>query len=135
VSFWQCYYHVIWTTKNRQPMIQPHYETALFSVIADKTQRLECALIAINGISDHIHAAVAIPPGMSVAQWVGQVKGVSSHLLNAQFVPTPRFEWQESYGVMTFGQRNTDQVTAYIKQQKEHHANNTLNSWLERIDD
>ena len=135
MSFWQCYYHVIWATKNRQPLIKPNYETALFSIIANKTARLKCSLWAINGMPDHLHVAVSIPPSMAVAQWVSQVKGVSSHLLNTQFAPTPRFVWQENYGVMSFGKRNLEQVVAYVNGQKEHHANNTMNRWLELIDE
>lgn len=135
MSFWQCYYHIIWATKNREHLIKPNYEASLFACIADKTARLNCSLLAINGIADHIHIAVSIPPSMMVAQWVGQVKGVSSHLLNTQFAPTPRFAWQESYGVMTFGKRHLDEVKAYIEHQKDHHSNNTVNHWLELIEE
>jgi putative transposase len=131
MPFSQCYYHIVWATKHRQPLIQPAYEAPLFAVITSKTMSLNCTMLAINAVSDHIHIAISMPPSLAIAQWVSQAKGTSSHLLNAQFAPNPRFAWQEGYGVMTFGKRHLEHVIAYIEHQKDHHTNNTLNSWLE----
>lgn len=132
--FWQCYYHTIWTTKNREPLITPAIEAVIFEIIRIKSTELGCPILAINGVSDHIHVAVCIPPKIAVAEWIGQVKGVSSHEINTMFPNlSTHFRWQKHYGVLTFGVRTLEYVTEYILRQKEHHPNNIIN-YLEQTD-
>ncbi|NUM46046.1 MAG: hypothetical protein HUU38_15170, partial [Anaerolineales bacterium] len=45
------------------------------------------------------------------------------------------FDWQRGYGCMTFGETNRAWVVSYIQRQKQHHAENTINAWLERMDE
>ena len=134
MPYWKCYYHIVWATKHRQPVILPAYESVIFAIIEKKSMELRCNLLAINSVADHVHAAVNIPPGISVSKWVGGVKGASSHEVNATFEPEDHFQWQESYGVMTFGERRLSQVKQYIANQKERHQDNDTNTHLERIE-
>ncbi len=45
------------------------------------------------------------------------------------------FSWQNSYGVLTFREGYLETVVNYIERQKEHHAQNTVNAYLERIEE
>jgi len=136
MSFWKCYYHIIWATKNRQPIITPAMETILFAAAHSKSEELRCSILAINGIADHIHVAVSIRPALAVVDWIGQVKGASSHALNLAFDDLgAKFRWQEDYGVVTFGAKNLPLVLAYIEGQKEHHLSAALQSYLEQIEE
>ncbi len=45
-------------------------------------------------------------------------------------LPTP-FEWQGSYGAFAVSRWDVDQVVAYIKRQKEHHA---IGTWLPELE-
>ena len=93
-------------------------------------------MIAVNGIPDHVHVAVSIPPTLTVTDWVKNVKGVSSHEVNNVLAEqAARFRWQSGYGVLTFGTRNLDFVVSYIQKQKQHHANNHLYQLLETTGD
>lgn len=87
----------------------------------------------MNAVADHIHVAVRMPPSISISEFVRQIKGASSHAVNnmAEFSEN-KFRWQESYGALTFGQRNLEFVVSYIKDQKQHHANSTTDPYLER---
>lgn len=135
MPFWKCYYHISWATKHRQPVIVPAWEPIIFAAIKEKAAELRSDILAINAAFDHIHVAAAIPPAKAVGDWVGKVKGVSSHAVNTSFELDEPFRWQEGYGVMTFGEKRLAQVTAYIATQKERHENHDLNSYLERSDE
>ncbi len=136
MPFWRCYYHVIWATKNRAPLITAQIEQIIYNTLRDKARELESPILSVNSVPDHIHVAASIPPKLAVAQWVKQMKGVSTREVNALFPDLETtFGWQQSYGVLTFGAKNLDFVVAYIERQKEHHATNTLTAYLERIDD
>lgn len=79
---WRCYYHIVWATKGRQPLITPEIEKVLFRSIETKAQTMACSILAMNTAFDHIHVLTAIPPTMAAADWVKQIKGTSSHEIN-----------------------------------------------------
>ena len=136
MPFWRCYYPVAWTTKSREPLITLNLEPILFGAIEAKAKSLGCSLLGVNAVSDHIHAAVTIPPSLSIADWMKHVKGVSSREINeGQTDALARFRWQRGYGVLTFGQRNLPMILDYIARQKEHHAKGTTHAYMENAED
>ncbi len=136
MTFWRCYYHVVWTTKNRSAWITPEVERIIFTSLQEKARDLESPLLAVNGVADHIHLAASIPPKVAVAKWVRHMKGVSAHEVNVMFPNLPeRFRWQNHYGVLTFGATHQDFVVGYIERQKEHHANHQIEPYMERVDE
>ncbi|MBI5670340.1 MAG: IS200/IS605 family transposase [Chloroflexi bacterium] len=135
MPFWKCYYHIVWTTKHRQPCITPAYEAVIQAAIHDKSLEYRCSIMAINMVTDHIHVAVSIPPGVAVSKWVGGVKGASARAINTGFEREERFHWQAGYGVMSFGEKNLLMVQDYIASQKEHHSTGSVNSYLECVED
>ncbi len=111
-------------------------ETVLFDTIRSRSTELNCPVLAVNGIPDHIHIAVSIPPAHSVSDWVKQIKGASSRTMNMAFTDLDtKFRWQEAYGVLTFGARNLPLVVRYIENQKDHHQAGTVQPYLEQIED
>ncbi len=135
MPYWKCYYHVIWSTKHREPAILPAYEAVLFEAIQLKAQELKCSVLAVNGVADHVHVAMMIPPAMAAGTCVGNLKGASSHTINNNFEREKRFRWQEGYGIISFGERALDSIVDYVNRQKEHHANLNLNAYLETFED
>ena len=135
MAFWRCFYHIIWATKHREPMIDAATEACLYTAIHAKSAALEAPILALNGVADHIHVALCIPPKLAVADWVRQVKGVSTREVNAMRSDyDARFAWQSSYGVLTFGAKHQGFVVAYVQAQKTHHAAGTIEPYLEQIE-
>ncbi len=132
MSFWRLYYHLIWSTKNRLPLITPEIETGLISYILRKASETGSYILAINAFNDHLHQVVAIPPELSIAQYVKLIKGSSSHYVNYTIKPEFTFAWQRGYGVLSMGEKQLQIAKEYVNNQKEHHATQTTNPWLER---
>jgi REP element-mobilizing transposase RayT len=78
MPYWRLFYHIVWGTKNRLPLIESAWEKDLYGYIWGKATALECIPHAINGMSDHLHVVISIPPKLSVATLIGQLKGASS---------------------------------------------------------
>jgi REP element-mobilizing transposase RayT len=135
MTYWKLYYHFIWGTKNRLPLIDSSLESELYRVIAAKAKDMGGFIHAIGGIEDHVHLAVSIPPKTAPAKFIGDVKGNSSHYVNHVIKPDFEFYWQDEYGVLSFGEKNLSSVVRYIHNQKQHHANQTLISAMERMDE
>lgn len=132
----ECYYHVVWATHRRQPVISDAMEHIAFESILQKSHDMACQVVAINGMPDHVHVIVRIPPAVAVAEWVQRVKGLSSRDVNQANPPdSPRFQWQTGYGVFTISPRNLHMAVDYVKRQKEHHASDSVIAALESTGD
>jgi putative transposase len=133
MSFWRNNYHLVWATKNREPLIQPEFESQLFGYIVNKAAELEVYTHAIGGCADHIHLVVSVPPKHAVAQVIKTLKGASSFYVNHVLRPENLyFAWQRGYGCLTIGEKQRPAARAYVLNQKQHHEEKTTNRWLER---
>jgi REP element-mobilizing transposase RayT len=136
MPFWRSYAHLIWTTKNREPLINAAMEDALYACLIAKAAELSCFVHAVGGVADHVHVVISIPPKHSVATVVKHLKGSSSHYVNHVLgVGAQPFAWQRGYGYLSLGESQCERAVAYVKGQKQHHVMDTVNSWLERVDE
>jgi putative transposase len=136
MPFAKCYFHTVWATHRRAAVINPLIERVIFEAIRAKSVEMDCVVLAINGVADHVHVAIQIPPKLAPAELLRNVKGLSARQVNDSFPDLPsRFRWQDSYGILTFGATNLPFVTQYIENQKTHHAANAIRPYLERTDD
>ena len=130
--FAQIYLHCVWSTWDRLPLITPDVERRLYGAILDKCRELKCIPIRIGGIEDHLHLLLRLPTTITVATWLKEVKGSSSHLMTHEIKPSEFFKWQGAYGVFSLGYDDIPTVKEYIRNQKKHHANHILRSELEK---
>jgi putative transposase len=133
MPYWTLYYHFTWATKERLPLILPSFEVELYRVVAAKVVKMEGIVHAIGGTVDHVHLAASVPPKLALAEFIGEVKGNSSHYVNHVIQPDLVFYWQNEYAVLSFGERNLPAIVRYIYNQKKHHAEGTLQPPLERF--
>jgi len=135
MPFWKCYFHAVWATHRREAIITPQIERVVFEAIQHKSSEMECVILALNGVDDHVHVAVSIPPKLAPAEWLRNIKGLSARQVNNSFPDLlARFRLQDSYGLLTFGAKNLAFVTQYIENQKNHHPTNQLEPYLEQTD-
>ncbi len=74
-----------------------------------------------------------IPPKVAVADAIGQIKGSSSYFVNNELAGDDVLYWQRGYGVITMSEDNFQKVDDYVKNQEEHHKDNTAWDQLEEI--
>ena len=122
----QLYVHLVWSTWDRLPLISDEIETVLYASIIAKCKALNCEVLAIGGIVDHIHILVRLLPSISVAELVKEIKGTSSHLLAKKVEPDGFFKWQGGYSAFTIRKNDIETLKHYIHRQKEHHKDGHL---------
>lgn len=120
-AYTQNFYHTVFSTKHRAMLITPDLEQRLYPFMGGILRDLRCALLAINGMPDHVHLLVAYRADLSHSEMLQQVKGRSSKWINETWPQHGRFSWQEGYGGFTVSRSNVPEVEAYIARQKEHH--------------
>ena len=131
MPFSRLFYHVVWATKERLPLINASNREPLYADIHAKVQQLKGIVHALNGMADHVHLVVTVPPNLSLATFIGQVKGRSSHLASRLGNPASAFAWQAEYGVVSVSESHLPIVVRYVQRQHQHHAEKTLNATLE----
>jgi putative transposase len=125
------FYHFVWATKERLPLITESNRERLYAIIAARVKESRGMLYVINGMADHVHLVVALPPSGSLSTFVGQVKGSSSHLGSRLEVGSTLFAWQAEYGVVSVSETHLPTVVRYVQQQQHHHATGTVDVRLE----
>jgi len=87
----------------------------------------------IGGIENHVHLVVTVSPTLLISEWIGQLKGGSSHDVNQAMEKRQKvLQWQVGYGVVSFGTRDLDWVKAYVRNQRQHHDRKSTHERLER---
>lgn len=132
MPYWQLFYHFIWATKNRQPLLTPEVEPIIFDFLRTKALGLEANVYALNGYLDHVHMVASIPPKIGLSKFIGQVKAVASVRYNQATPNREPFYWQEEFGVFSFDRKRLPNFVAYVQRQKEHHEQQTLIPILEQ---
>jgi REP element-mobilizing transposase RayT len=132
VSYWRLFYHFLWATREREPSIDEERATTLEKAIRAACNDADAIVHALTLMTEHVHLVASIPPKVAIADLMQRVKGMSSHLLNdLEGRGIRRFAWQGEYGVLSVGESALDDVIAYVRNQHEHHAKDTLISLYE----
>ena len=130
MTLWRTYYHLVWATCDRAPLITDTLEPELYRYIEAKTKSLGCLFHATGGMADHLHLIVSIPPSRSIADFVRRIKGSSSRHMSHTF-SNQAFAWQKEYGVFSLGGQQLKRAIVYVQHQKQHHHDGTLIRGLE----
>jgi putative transposase len=132
-SYTRLRYHLVFSTKGRQPYITSDVELLVYKALHRRADDVGAKIIALNGTTDHVHLVVGIPPTLRVSDFVREIKTASTRSIR-KMVPHLHllFEWQNGYGAFTLESDHLSGIIAYVNNQKEHHAHNTLIEKYER---
>ena len=114
-------YHVIFSTKNREPLIVPQIRDELFRYMGGIVKGEGGILLQIGGMPDHVHMVIKLKPAHRLSETMQQVKGSSSKWVNEQKRLSGRFAWQTGYGAFTVSESQIPAVIQYVKEQEKHH--------------
>lgn len=120
-SLSKVYLHIVFSTKNRQPLISSDIESELHKYIAGILKKINCSPIKINGTEDHVHILCLLSRTITMSKLLEEIKRGSSKWIKSKGEKFKKFYWQNGYGVFSVSQSNVRQVESYIEAQKEHH--------------
>ena len=98
--------HITWHTKESRPLLTPQTEAVVHHYLRGRCITTPGVFIhEIGGIETHVHLCVSVPPTLLISDFIGQLKGASSHEAN-QKLGQKVLQWQAGYGVVCpFGNR------------------------------
>src|SRR5260370_38811181 len=83
-TYTSLHYHVIFSTKNREPWINRDIEDRVWAYIGGVARKHKMVALEVGGIEDHIHALVSVPPVLSPSQVAKCLKGGSSKWIHEE---------------------------------------------------
>lgn len=116
--------HVIFSTKDRRPLITPEIRTDLFGYLGGIVREMRGTALIVNGTSDHVHMLIRIRPVHAAAEVARVVKTNSSRWVHERW--KVRFAWQTGYGAFSVSESNVPAISRYIAMQEEHHKRMTF---------
>lgn len=125
-TYHQIYLQFIFAVQYREAVIRKDWGRQLFGVIGNLINETACKTLIVNGVEDHVHCFVGLKPVVSVSDLMQSVKAKSSKYVNDHRLTPHRFEWQEGYGVFSYGQSQMEAVYDYVQNQQEYHKKQTF---------
>lgn len=111
--------HFVFSTKDRLELMTDEMKPELYPYLGGLTKELKGKPLAINGMSEHIHMLISLPPTVSISDAMQFIKANSSKWVSERFGKP--FAWQIGYGAFSVSRSNVDAVVKYIQNQEEHH--------------
>jgi REP element-mobilizing transposase RayT len=118
--------HLIFSTKNREPVLQDAVRNDLHRYMATVLQNFGCPPLLINSIPDHVHILFDLGRTVSISAAVEEVKKSSSKWIKSQGADYATFAWQAGYGAFAVSESNITAVRTYIADQQRHHRKSTF---------
>ncbi len=112
--------HIVFSTQGHLPLIPSEIKSELFAYMGGLVKKLKGKPIIINGMSDHVHMLILLPPNVHLSETMRLVKANSSRWIKERF--GKKFAWQKGFGAFSVSRSNVDAVVRYIQNQEQHHT-------------
>ena len=123
--------HVIFSTKNREPLLgDAKLREQLHAYFVGALRNIECPTLIVGGVADHVHFLCRLSRTITIAGLVEEAKTGSSKWVKRQESGVPLFHWQSGYAAFSVSPSNAARVKRYIEEQESHHRVTTFQDEL-----
>ena len=113
--------HLVWTTKDRQPILLKEIRQTVFEHIRNNAKSKDIYIDFINGHAEHVHCLISLKSNQNIDKILMLLKGESSFWINRNNLTQAKFEWQDEYFAVSVSESVVNKVRDYIKNQEVHH--------------
>ncbi len=112
-------YHFVWCPKYRRGILQGKINVRLEDLIKQKAKELECDILKMEVMPDHVHLFISAYPNIAPNKLIGYIKGYTSRILRKEFPELLKMPtlWTRSYFVSTAGNVSSFVIQKYIDEQ------------------
>ena len=133
-SLAQIYIHIVFSTSQRHPWLQDSsIGDEMHKYLGGVCNGLECPVLRVGGVADHVHILCRLRRTMSVADLVRDVKRESSEWIKTKGAQFENFHWQNGYGAFSISPSHVDAVCGYIETQESHHLTESFQDEFRRL--
>jgi REP element-mobilizing transposase RayT len=111
--------HIVFSTKQRAPLINDEIGSNLHAYLAGIARKLDCECFRVGGVADHVHLAIGLATTRTAAKVVSEIKTGSSIWMKEQGIRI--FAWQRGYALFSVSPADMGALLSYIDEQAAHH--------------
>ncbi|MBP2633033.1 MAG: transposase IS200-like protein [Firmicutes bacterium] len=120
---WKCQYHIVFIPKYRRKVLYGKIKTDVREILKKLCKYRNVEIIEGAVCADHVHLCISIPPKLSVAEFMGYLKGKSALMIYDahpdQGSKWNRTFWARGYYVATVGNITEEAIKKYIQEQQD----------------
>ena len=124
-TYLSLHYHLVFSTKNRAPLISGDWEARLHEYLGGTVNGLGGVPQGVGGVADHVHLLVGLKSTHCLADFMRELKKASSIWIRDE-IGVADFAWQDGYGAFTVSPTSRTGVQGYIANQREHHQDRSF---------
>jgi putative transposase len=94
-------YHIIFSTRDRQPLISSEYQPRLYDYIGGTIRGAGAISLGINGTDDHVHLLAKLRPAKALSDVLRDLKANATGWMHELVPSMGQFSWQRGYGAFT----------------------------------
>lgn len=112
-------YHFVWIPVRRRKVLVEAIAERLRALLADAVVPLDCSILALEVMPDHVHLFVTAPPTLAPDQIMFRLKGYTARVLRQEFPDLLKLPslWTRSYFSATAGNVTSETIKRYIMEQ------------------
>lgn len=112
-------FHIVFGTHGRIRLIRPEIKAELYAYMGALIKEKGGVPMIINGVEDHVHILLELPPNSSLSDVLRFVKANSSRWMKERFGRP--FAWQKGFGAFSVSRSVVPAISKYILEQEKHH--------------
>jgi putative transposase len=133
-SFAQVFTHFVFSTKDRRPFLEDRsIREEMHRFLGGTCNRLECPIVRVGGVADHVHVLCCLGRTISIADFVRALKRESSEWIKTKSADLSEFYWQSGYGAFSASPGHVAALKEYIASQEEHHRKESFQDEYRRL--
>ncbi len=122
--------HLVWVTKYRYHVLKGDVKTRCLEIVRQCCEVEEVKILDGAVSVDHVHLMIEYPPKLSVSQFMKNIKGRTSKMLQQEFPSLSnrywgRHFWATGYGAWSVGDKTEQLVKDYLAHHEGPRDNDT----------
>ena len=132
-TYTQIHIQTVFAVENRMSLINKGWREDLYRYMTTIVQNRGHKVLAIGGVSDHVHLLLGLRPNEALSQLMMFLKRDSTNWINKSRFVRGRFSWQTGFGAFSYSKDRIPSVCNYIFSQEEHHRKRTFQEEYEEM--
>ncbi len=120
-SLTRLYAHLIFSTRNRLPLIDQAIQQRVHGYLAEAIRHMNSPYVVVGGVADHIHILFDVGKMHAPVKFVEEVKRESSKFIKTLGPKYSRFYCQRGYGKFSVSPPHLTDAADYVRNQEAHH--------------
>ena len=121
------FYHVVWTTQFRKPLIDVDTAQFLCATLRTLAKEHRSFVLEIGMVATHIHLLVRAEPLADLPKMIGRMKGVTSRVAKRDEICP--LSWADGYDIETVSPADEQRIRHYLRAQPFRHPDVAIEGW------